>query len=160
MASVPSGWVTTAGRLATVSVDRIATLGMLMIGADMNEPNGPGIGDREGGPRQVVQLELSGACLVGNGANAPRQPGDTQPVCTRHVHHDKAAFVEIDGNTQIHAAVERLCALFEIEGAVDHRVSAEGVDRGSGDERQVGERVSLPSSTRPCEPGAPARHGS
>src|SRR5690606_23594901 len=41
--SSPSGPVTTAGRLVMVSVERIATLGTLMIGADINEPNGPGL---------------------------------------------------------------------------------------------------------------------
>ena len=43
MVSVPSGRVTTAGRLATESVERMPTLGTLMIGALMNEPNGPGL---------------------------------------------------------------------------------------------------------------------
>ena len=43
MASLPLPSVTTTGRLTTVSVDRIATLGTLMIGADMNDPNGPGL---------------------------------------------------------------------------------------------------------------------
>ena len=38
MMSVPSGSVTTAGRFAIVSVDRIATVGRLMVGALMNEP--------------------------------------------------------------------------------------------------------------------------
>src|SRR5690606_40106203 len=32
-----------AGRLVIVSVDRIATLGTLMIGADISDPNGPGL---------------------------------------------------------------------------------------------------------------------
>src|SRR5690606_31776866 len=41
--SSPSGPVTTAGRLVIVSVDRIATLGTLMIGADISDPNGPGL---------------------------------------------------------------------------------------------------------------------
>ena len=41
--SVPSGNVTTVGRFTTVSVERMATFGWLMIGALMYEPNGPGL---------------------------------------------------------------------------------------------------------------------
>mgnify|MGYP000275962309 CR=1 FL=1 len=39
MLSLPSGRVITVGRFVTVSVDRIPTLGTLMIGAVMNDPD-------------------------------------------------------------------------------------------------------------------------
>src|SRR3990172_7991868 len=130
--SLPSPSVTTTARLVIVSVDRMATLGRLMIGADMNDPYGPGL----------VMVNVDPAMSSGS-MEPPRLTSDAphpQTVGTPHRHHHEATLVEVHPDPQVDLSVERAGLGRKIERGVDPPELGERIDHRPADERQVGER--------------------
>ena len=128
----------TTGRFTTVPGPRIATWGWLMIGVSQRAPTLPRLvivkvpPDSSSGPILLARVRPATSAIFFARPDTDRSPASLTTGVEQ-------ALLGVHGERDVLAVVVGHLAGLEVERGVERRVLLERVDRGLGEERQVGE---------------------